>query len=163
VKQNNLDTRIQQALPLIDRSASGDLALALFNGWIGQGASSGQAWCLPLVCALADERLIPPLRQHIDDWTKNARGALAARAVEAMAYIASDLALSEIQHLAERAKHSQVKAAAQKALTDAANQRNITLDELADLIVPDLGFDEQRERLFDYGPRQFTVRLQLDQ
>ena len=163
VKQSALDTRLQQALPLIDRSASGDLALALFNGWMGQGAASTEAWCLPFVCALADERLVYPLRQSIDGWAKGTRGAIAAKAVAAMALIESDLALAEINDLAERVKHSQVKTAAQKALTDAANHRSITLDELADLIVPNLGLDEQGQRVFDYGPRQFTVRLQLDQ
>jgi hypothetical protein len=163
VKQNELVERVQQALPLIDRSMSGDLALELFNGWVGHGAASAEAWCLPLLCALADERLIFPLRQSIDSWAKGTRGAMAAKAVAAMALIESDLALAEINDLAERVKHGQVKAVAQKALTDAANYRNITLDELADLIVPNLGFDEQGQRLFDYGPRQFTVRLQLDQ
>lgn len=163
VKQNTLDGRVRQALALMDHSPSGDLALALFNGWLGQGAVSGQAWLLPLVCALADERLIHPLHQSIDGWAKGVRGAIAAKAVAAMALIESDQALAEINDMAERVKHSQVKAAAQQALTDAANQRNITLDELADLIVPALGFDEQGERLFDYGPRQFTAHLRFDQ
>ncbi len=163
VKQNTLDELVGQALLLLERSSSGDLALVLFNGWIGRGAKSEQAWCLPLVCALADERLIHPLRQYIDGWTKTARGALAAKAVGAMALIESDLALAEINDLAEHAKHSQVKAAVQKALTDAASHRNITLEELSDLIVPSLGFDEHCERVFEYGPRQFTVRLRLDQ
>jgi hypothetical protein len=163
VKTNTLDERIRQALPLLDRSGLGDLALAQFNGWIGHGAKSEQAWCLPLVCALADERLILPLRQQIDGWTKGARGALAAKAVAAMALIESDLALAEINNLAEHARHSQVKAAAQKALEDAAEHHHITLEELSDLIVPTLGFNEHGKRAFDYGPRQFTVRLRLDQ
>lgn len=163
VKTNTLDERIQQALPLVDRSSMGDLALALFNGWIGHGATSAEAWCLPLVCALADERLILSLRQYIDVWVKTSRGALAAKAVAAMALIESDLALGEINNLAERVTHSQVKAAAKKALTDAASHRNISLEELSDLIVPALGFDERGERVFDYGSRQFTSHLRLDQ
>lgn len=163
VKISKLDERIRQALPLIERNSSGDLALALFNSWLGQGAASAEAWCLPLVCALADERLIHLLRQSIDGWAKGVRGAIAAKAVTAMALIENDLALAEINDVAERVKHSQVKSAAQQALTDAAGQRNITLDELSDLIVPNLGFDEQGKRLFDYGSRQFTIRLRLDQ
>ncbi len=163
VKNNTLDERVQQALPLLERDSLGNLALAQFNGWIWQGAKSEQAWCLPLVCALADARLILPLRQHIDGWTKGVRGALAAKAVGAMALIEGDLALAEINDLAERVKHSQVKNAAQKALNDAAAHRNISLEELSDLIVPALGFDEKGERVFDYGSRQFTARLRLDQ
>ncbi|HLV97435.1 MAG TPA: DUF4132 domain-containing protein [Ktedonobacterales bacterium] len=163
VKNNALDERIGQALPLFDRSGLGDLALAQFNGWLGHGAKSEEAWCFPLVCALADERLIFPLRQSIDGWTKGTRGALAAKAVGAMALIESDLALAEINELAERVKHSQVKHAAQKALDDAAAHRNISLEELSDLIVPALGFDDKGERAFDYGSRQFTARLLLNQ
>jgi Domain of unknown function (DUF4132) len=163
IKNSALNERIRQTLPLLDRGGLGDLALAQFNGWVRQGAKSEQAWCLPMVCAFADERLILPLRQSIDTWVKTSRGALAAKAVAAMALIENDLALAEINNLAERVKHSQVKAAAQKALADAATHRNITLEELADLIVPSLGFDEKSERVFDYGPRQFTARLRLDQ
>lgn len=163
IKLSELDERVAKALPLVERSSMGDLALALFSGWIGQGAKSANGWCLPLVCALADERLILPLRQSIDGWAKGTRGAMAAKAVAAMALIESDLALAEINNLAERAKHSQMKAAAKKALTDAAAQRNISLEELADLIVPALDFDERGERVFDYGSRQFTVHLRLDQ
>jgi hypothetical protein len=163
IKNNTLDERLSQALPLLDRSGLGDLALAQFNGWIGHGAKSEEAWCLPLVCALADERLIHPLRQYIDGWVKTSRGALAAKAVGAMALIESDLALAEINDLAERIKHSLVKRAAQKALDDAASHRNISLEELSDLIVPSLGFDDKGERIFDYGSRQFTARLLLNQ
>ncbi|HEY7357838.1 MAG TPA: DUF4132 domain-containing protein [Ktedonobacterales bacterium] len=163
IKDNTLDARVAEALTLIDRSGLSDLARMQFNGWMGQGAKSEHAWCLPLVCVCADERLIHPLRQSIDGWVKAARGALAAKAVGAMALIESDLALAEINDLAEHVKHSQVKAAAQKALTDAAAHRNITLEELSDLIVPALGFDEHGERVFDYGSRQFTAHLRLDQ
>src|SRR5262249_24161637 len=134
VKTNQLDERTQQALPLLDRRTTGDIALALFNGWMGHGTKSDEAWSLPLVCALADERPIYPLRQATDGWIKGGRGALAAKAVASMALIESDVALAEINNLAERFMHSQVKAAARKALIDAAQHRNITLEELSDLI-----------------------------
>jgi hypothetical protein len=163
VKTVELDHHIKQALTLLDRNNQGDLAQTLFNGWIGHGAKSEQSWCLPLICALADERLIYPLRQYIDGWVKSSRGALAAKAVGAMALIESDIALAEINNMVERVKHSQVKAAAQKALNDAAEHRQITLEELSDLIVPTLGFDEKGERIFDYGSRLFTARLRFDQ
>jgi HEAT repeat protein len=151
--------RVQQALPLIDRSSSGDLALALFNGWLRQDAPSKQSWLLPLVCSLADERLIPPLRRHIEGWTARSRGIMAERAVAAMAYIESNLALEEINDLGEHG----FRWAANNALTAAAERRGITLDGLYDQIVPTLGFDEQGQRVFDYGPRQFILRLHFDQ
>lgn len=163
IKGVALDERVSQALALINRASAGDLAWALWSGWIEQGAKSEQSWLLPLLCSLADERLISPLRQHIESWSKTARGALAAKAVAAMAFMESDLALAEVSNIAERARHAQVKAAARKALEDTATRLNISQEELSDRIVPALGFNEQSERVFDYGPRQFMVRLKLDQ
>jgi hypothetical protein len=158
-----LDERVGQTLALIDRATTGYLAWAIWNGWTGLGARSEQAWLLPLICSLADERLIYPLRQHIESWSKGARGALAAKAAGAMALIESDLALAELSNIAERARHVQVKAAARKALEDTAARLNISQEELSDRIVPALGFNEKSERVFDYGPRQFTARLRFDQ
>jgi HEAT repeat protein len=163
VKQMEPAERVQQALPLIDRSSSGDLALALFNGWLEQHAPSKQAWILPLVCALADERLIPLMRRYIDGWTGNLRGTMAGKAVTAMVHIESNLALEEINDIRANNTSVNVRWTARKVLNAAAEQRGITLDELDDLVVPKLGFDERGQRVFDYGPRQFTVRLYFDQ
>ena len=50
-------------------------------------------------------------------------------------------------------------AAAAAALENAARELGITPEELADRIVPTLDFSPDGSRVFDYGPRQFTVRL----
>ena len=42
-------------------------------------------------------------------------------------------------------------------MQSAADELGITREELADRIVPDLGFDENRCRIFDFGARQFKV------
>ena len=52
-----------------------------------------------------------------------------------------------------------MRAAAAKALVDAADAIGITSEELADRIVPDLGFGRDLSRTFDFGSRQFTVYL----
>jgi len=39
---------------------------------------------------------------------------------------------------------------------------NLTEDDLADKIIPDLGFDKRGERIFDFGHRTFIVILGLD-
>jgi hypothetical protein len=41
----------------------------------------------------------------------------------------------------------------------AAKELGMTTEELADRIVPDLGLDQRGQRVFDYGPRSFTVTL----
>ena len=52
-----------------------------------------------------------------------------------------------------------MRKAANEALSDAADKLGLTTEELADKIVPDLGFDEKMCRVFDFGTRQFDVYL----
>jgi hypothetical protein len=61
--------------------------------------------------------------------------------------------------MARKFKFRQVKVAAAAALDTAAQELGISVEELADRIVPDLGFSEDGTRVFHYGKRSFTVRL----
>ncbi len=45
------------------------------------------------------------------------------------------------------------------ALENAAKQLSMSPEELADRIVPTLGFSKDGSRVFDYGARSFTVRI----
>ena len=68
-------------------------------------------------------------------------------------------ALLTVDAISRKFKFRQVKAAAAAALEHAAEELGITPEELADRIVPDMGFSADGRRIFDYGPRSFTVRL----
>ena len=79
--------------------------------------------------------------------------------MKALALNPSPRALLLVDSIARKFKFKQVKAAAGEALEFAAKELDITREELSDRIVPDLGFDGQMERTFDYGGRVFRVRL----
>lgn len=153
---------LRQVAARLEPRPAGTWALALWQGWLGSGAAAKTAWCLALVGAFGDDRLVQPMRAQIDTWSKGARGAVAARVVGSLALVGSDLALATVDDIALRARHKQVAAAAQEALVSAARDLGITQDELSDRIVPDLGFDARGEQVLDYGPRQFTARLHQD-
>lgn len=99
------------------------------------------------------------LQHQINDWPQHSRGAIAADAVQALALNPKPEALLIVDGISRKFKFRQVKAAAAEALKFAAEQLGITTEELADRIVPDLGFDEKMERHFDYGERTFTVTI----
>ncbi len=84
---------------------------------------------------------------------------MACEAVNALALSPVSEALLKVDGIASKFKFRQVKAAAAKALEFAAGQLGITREELSDRIVPDLGFNERMERVFDYGARSFTVSI----
>ncbi|HEY7122779.1 MAG TPA: DUF4132 domain-containing protein [Ktedonobacterales bacterium] len=162
MKQAQLEMNARHILALLDAQTTGAGGMALFTSWLKRGTNAKESWLLPLCGALAGDQLIQPMRREIERWGKKTRGALAAKAVQAMAMIGSDLALTEVSDLAQNSKVGRVKTAARETMAAVAARLGVSREELDDRIAPRLGFDERGERRLDYGPRQFTVRLGFD-
>ena len=131
----------------------------LYERWLGEGADTKEKNILILYALNGGNAELMALKKQIDEWTENARGALAAFAVTAMAINGSSMALMLTEGIATKYKNKQVKAAAIEAMDYVAKLRGLSKEELADKIVPSLGFDENRELLLSYGTRAFKVKL----
>ena len=129
----------------------------LFDKWMEAGAESKKRWVLYAASIHGGDDIVKKLHHQIQEWPLAARGAIASEAVQALALNPQPQALLIVDGISRKFKFKQVKAAAGKALEFAASQLGITTEELADRIVPDLGFNENMERCFDYGERKFTV------
>ena len=135
------------------------LAHEVYEKWLAEGAQSKTKWVLSFAAAFGGPAMTPKLTRAINDWPQHARGAIACDAVAALALSPDPAALLTVDAISRKFKFRQVKAAAGQALENAAKELGITAEELADRIVPDLGFAADGKRVFDYGPRSFTVRL----
>ncbi len=131
----------------------------LFDKWMEAGAESKKRWVLYAAAIHGGADMVRKLHHQIQEWPNMARGAIASEAVQALALSPEPQALLIVDGISRKFKFKQVKAAAGKALDFAAAQLGITTEELADRIVPDLGFNENMERVFDYGERKFTVAI----
>lgn len=131
----------------------------VFGRWMEDRAEAKKKWVLYAASIHGGEAIIPALHAQIQEWPKNARGAMAAEAVKALALNGSSTALLLVDQISRKFKFRQVKTAAGEALSYAAEQLGITKAELEDRIVPNLGFDERMEQTFDYGTRSFKVIL----
>ncbi|MCM1065857.1 MAG: DUF4132 domain-containing protein [Eubacterium sp.] len=131
----------------------------LFDKWLEAGAESKKRWVLYAAAIHGGNAIVEKMRHQIQEWPQAARGAIASEAVRALALSPRPQALLIVDGISRKFKFKQVKAAAVEALEFAASQLGITKEELADRIVPDLGFDEKMERHFDYGERTFTVTI----
>ena len=135
------------------------LACEVWELWVKGGAPSKTKWVLSFVSVFGGAAMTPKLVHAVNDWPQNARGAIACDAVQALTASPDPAALVAVDGIARKFKFRQVKAAAAAALEGAAKELGITAEELADRIVPTLGFAPDGTRVFDYGPRKFTVRL----
>jgi len=131
----------------------------VFSRFIDKGAEAKQKWVIYFTGILGGLEGITSLQHYIKEWSENSRGAIASEAVRALAFNGSSSALMSVDAMARKFKNKQVRNAANTALVQAAEALHITREELADRIVPDLGFDENLCRIFDYGTRQFRVYL----
>lgn len=131
----------------------------LFDKWMEAGAEAKKRWVLYAAAIHGGSVIIEKLLRQIKEWPQQARGAIACEAVKALSLNPLPQALLYVDGIARKFKFKQVRAAANEALTFAAGQLGITREELADRIVPDLGFDGKMERVFDYGERKFIVTM----
>ena len=134
-------------------------AHSIYNKWLEDGAQFKERWVLYFYAIHGGMEVLTVLGQCIKEWAENSRGAIAAEAVNAMVLNGSSQALMQIDHMAHKFKHKQVKKAAVQALEHAAEELGITSEELGDRIVPNLGFDQNMEQIYDYGTRKFRVYL----
>jgi len=141
---------------------SGEVSLymqSLYGEWMSMGAEAKKRWVLYAVSVHGGAAIVPVFYRQIKEWSEHSRGAMAAEAVKALALNSSSEALLLVDQMSRKYKFRQVKNAAGEALANAADMLGISREELEDRLVPNLGLNGQMERVFDYGSRSFTVRL----
>jgi hypothetical protein len=138
------------------------IASEAYQAWLAQGAPAKRKSVILLYSLAANAEGILELRKQIEAWAERSRSSIAADAVKALAMGGSDLALMEVDTLSRKAKNKKVKNAALEAMQLAAASLGMSAEQLADRIVPNLGFSQTGEVNIDYGTRSFTAQLATD-
>lgn len=143
----------------LDPADLAKLAIQVYDLWFAAGAQTKHKWVLPFAAVYGGAPMTQRLSKAIHDWPEHQRGAIACDAVMALALSSDPAAIVIVDSISRKFKFRQVKTAAAAALQNAAQELGISAEELADRIVPTLGFDKTGRQVFDYGKRSFTVRL----
>ena len=135
-------------LALINREKSGDFAVALLTQWLGSSQQATTRWGLALAGLLGDQRVLPLLTDPIQAWAEDARHKLGEYAAQAVALVPVEESLMILESLSNRSRSRFRNSgkASRAALERAAELQNVSMDELADRIVPTLDFDENYQR-----------------
>jgi len=131
-------------------------AWALFEAWLKDGADSKQGWAMQALGFWGDDDTARRLCALAKDWPGQNASARAQAALDALLSIGSDVALVNMNLLAEKSKYPAFKAAAAERIGLIAQKRGMTRDELQDRLVPTLSLDEDGAKL-DFGARHFVV------
>src|SRR5262249_51630425 len=92
-------------------------------------------------------------------WPDERQQPRALFGLECLRAIGSDVALMQLNGIAQKQLSKGLKAKAAEMMEAVANDRGLSPAQLEDHIVPDCDLDERGTRVFDFGPRQFHFAL----
>ena len=137
-------------------------AWRLFEAWTAEGAPSKDKWAMGAVGHLGGDACVMKLTPLIRNWPGESQHQRAVFGLECLRAIGSDIALMQLNGIAQKLKFKGLKNKAMEFMEAIASQRNMSRPELEDRIVPDCDLDERGSRVFDFGPRQFRFVLGPD-
>ncbi|MBK7003146.1 MAG: DUF4132 domain-containing protein [Rhodoferax sp.] len=138
------------------------LMLGLFEQWLDNGMPPKDRWIFELQGRLGNDANARALAPRIREWRSHLDRVRSYEGLEMLARIGSDTALMLLSTFSEQKRYGDLQERAAKALARVAEERDLTLEQLADRTVPTLGLDERGRLQLDFGPRQFTASLDLD-
>jgi len=148
--------------PYFNEADMKTLSLQLFDEWNEAGADNKTKGIMTILGIHGDVEGIQKLKDIISHFILWSRSAIAGDAVKAMAVSNSRIALVTVDNMARTHRNKLVKRIAGETMTAAAESLGMTVEELSDKIVPNLGFDERGELTLDTGVRKFTVKLKAN-
>lgn len=134
-----------------------EFAWDLFTAWQTAGAPSKESWAFTALGVLGNDdtaRKLTPLIRARPGESQHKRATVG---LDILAAIGSDIALMQLNGIAQKLKFKALQERAKEKIANIAESRELTVAELEDRLAPDLGLDDNGSLLLDFGPRQFTV------
>ena len=134
-----------------------EFAWDLFTAWQTAGAPSKESWAFTALGVLGNDDTARKLTPLIRAWPSESQHKRATVGLDILAAIGSDIALMQLNGIAQKLKFKALQERAKEKIANIAESRELTVAELEDRLAPDLGLDDNGSLLLDFGPRQFTV------
>lgn len=143
VKGMRTDAEIKPVLQLIDKERSGEFAKAVYKAFEEKGFDAKYKFLLALAALFGNDEMVNKFCSAINKFIEAGRKIMCEHGIEALALQGSNKALRWIEWYSRkfRNKKTYISETAEKALTAAAEELEITIHELGDRIVPDFGFE----------------------
>lgn len=129
----------------------------LFGSWLANGAPSKEGWALRAVGWFGDDECARQLTKIVRKWPGEAAHARAVTGLDVLADIGSDVALMNLNGIAEKVKFKGLQERARQKIAAIAEARELSPEELADRLVPDLDLDDRGGLDLNFGPRRFRA------
>ena len=148
---------LEDVVEACDAASLEELSWGIFLSWNLAGADSKQGWAFQQLGLLGRDEVARRLTPLIREWPGESQSKRAETGLDLLASIGTDLALMNLNGIAQKLKYKALQEKARLKMDEVAAARGLTAEELADRLVPDLDLEADGTRTLDYGPRQFKV------
>ncbi|GIH16811.1 MolR family transcriptional regulator [Rugosimonospora africana] len=142
-----------------DPASLAEFGWQLFQLWQAVGAPAKDNWALDGLGCVGDDETVRRLGPLIRSWPAEGLHARAVTGLEVLANLGTDLALSQLHSIGQKAKSRRLRDRANSRIADVAAGLGLTGEQLADRLVPDLGLRPDGSLSLDYGSRRFVVGI----
>lgn len=148
---------LQQVKELCTPESLAAFAWDLFSAWQTAGAPSKESWAFSALGFLGNDNTARALTPLIRSWPGESQHKRATTGLDILAAIGTDIALMQLNGIAQKLKYKALQERAREKIADIADSRGLTVDELEDRLAPDLGLGEDGTLALDFGPRRFII------
>ena len=136
-----------------------NFVVQLFELWRKEDAPSKDKWAMYALRFLGSEIAAIKLAPMIITWRSELKHQRVTWGLDCLKLMGTDTALMQLNGIAQKTRHKNLRQKALEHLAATAQQRGLTTEELEDRIVPTCGLDDSGKRIFDFGKRQFEFVL----
>lgn len=134
-----------------------DFAWDVFTAWVRAGGPAKEDWGFLALGYLGGDEAARRLAPELRKWPGESLSARAQRGLDVLGAIGTDVALMHLHGIAQKVKYKALQDKARQKIAEIAEGRGLTVDELADRLVPDFDLDEQGTRILSFGARAFRI------
>lgn len=157
---NYICTKIEEFMNVVD---SRILIQEIFELWIEDNYRPSYKNIILLLSITAKEAKVTELKNRIDFFMKQRRPSLAVLTVRTLKMNHTKLAFLLLERLSKTHRNYKIRNAAAETIQEIIEEKDLTKEEFDDFIVPNLGFDKEGKKIYDYGERKFTAILTITQ
>lgn len=162
-KGQNSDFEVRQMIKFIDKERSGAFSKFMLKIFLDSDANSKYKHYISISSMLGGNESVAQLNALFRKGITDKRVKLAEAAIDALSLVGTNKALRSLEVISRKIanKKPRLSVKALDAMKVAAEEMNITLDELSDRIIPDFDFDGLFKS-FDVDGVEYRAFIQND-
>ncbi|ATE54382.1 DUF4132 domain-containing protein [Actinosynnema pretiosum] len=148
---------LAQVREACDGRSLAEFGWEVFDRWRQAALPPKDGWALAALGAVGDDEVVRRLSPLVRAWPGEGGHTRAVAGLDVLADIGTDVALTHLNGIADKARFAGLKKRAREKIAQVADKLDLTPEQLADRVVPHFDLSGSEALVLDYGPRRFLV------